>query len=355
MKKKIYLSLVAISTLTVVVTALIISIFFFDFLKGGLHPRDIKYILLSIGPIIVSIIIFIVLSLSVVSSMIIDNIMKPVENVTNSLENILEDKSELNIQYDELKPFIVNLNKFREEINYYILKLEENDKFRRDFTANISHELKTPLTSINGYAELIASGIPSKEDDVKFGTIIKEEGDRLLSIIDSIIVLSNLEEVGLDLELQRIDINKITVDIVNRLTPILEEKNIQIVFYPDVKPIYINGNTRMIYDLIFNLINNGIKYNKEDGKIYIDIVEDDEFIIFKIRDTGIGIPEEDLGRIFERFYIGDKSRSSKVKSTGLGLSIVKHIVDLHMGSISVKSELNIGTEFTVKLKKAPTL
>ncbi len=234
-----------------------------------------------------------------------------------------------------------------------ILLVDYTEKYklemaRREFSSNVSHELKTPLTIINGYAEMIETGMAKQEDIKRFSRIIREEGTRLLFLIDSIMRLSKIEEKQVK-EYSPIDIYSIAKDIVKRLSIVALDKNIDVSIYGN-KTI-INANQTMIEELLYNLIDNGIKYTKPLGKVNVDIKKDKEHCYIKVSDTGIGIPKEDQDRIFERFYTVDKSRSRKTKSTGLGLSIVKHIVGYHNGRIELESEENRGTEITVILPR----
>ncbi|MDR7869801.1 MAG: ATP-binding protein [Tissierellaceae bacterium] len=219
------------------------------------------------------------------------------------------------------------------------------DIMRREFSANVSHELKTPLTSINGYAEMIKNGMAKGDDITKFASIIKREGERLLSLIDDIIKLSKIEDNSDDNNLEPVNLYTLGKDVVNSLELLAKEKDIQL----ELKgiSIFMKGNKGMLQDLLYNLLENSIKYTNPGGLVQLTICEDSKKTIIKIKDTGIGIPVEHQDRIFERFYIVDKSRSKKIGSTGLGLSIVKHIVEFHKGKISLESEVGKGTEITI--------
>jgi two-component system, OmpR family, phosphate regulon sensor histidine kinase PhoR len=227
-------------------------------------------------------------------------------------------------------------------------KKHKLDLMRREFSANVSHELKTPLTSINGYAEMIENGMAKDEDIKKFAFTIKTEGERLLNIIDSIIKLSKIEEEEYSKDFKIIDIYNIGKSTMGNLSFIAKEKNIELNLYG--KPTFINGNKSMVEEMIYNLLDNGIKYTSSGGSVDLDITSQDGWAIIKVRDTGIGIPDSHQNRIFERFYTVDKSRSKKTRSIGLGLSIVKHIVEHHNGKIKLVSEINKGTEITIKIK-----
>lgn len=218
---------------------------------------------------------------------------------------------------------------------------------RREFSANVTHELKSPLTSINGYAELIATGIAKEEDVKKFAQIIFDEGNRLLEIIDDILRISKLDEKGFELEKSFVDV-KVEMDtIVDKYRQVSNEKNIHIINRLSSYSVYTVKS--LFVDLLSNIYENAIKYNKENGTIEISSILMEKHLRIFIKDTGIGIGGHDLERVFERFYVADKSRDRKVKSTGLGLSIVKHIADLLGYKIDLESSLGKGSTFIIDI------
>lgn len=237
------------------------------------------------------------------------------------------------------------------EIVSYIIIVIDNSKnkkaeiMRREFTANVSHELKSPLTSINGYAELIATGLAKNNDIKEFGKIINEEGNRLLNIIDDILKLSKLDEENLAEGRTSVNIKNVVDKSISRFKRISDKKNIEI--ENNMDDLYIKTHESLFTDLISNIYENAIKYNKVNGKISINYEKNDRGIKLFIEDRGIGIKKEDLSRIFERFYVVDKQRTRTLKSTGLGLSIVKHICDYLNYNIEVESEYGFGTKFTI--------
>ena len=223
----------------------------------------------------------------------------------------------------------------------------QSEQIRRDFSANVSHELKTPLTTIKGFGELLENGIFTKEEDVKkYGGMIYRESERLLYLINDIIRLSQIEEQEHVLN-DKIDLLKTAHDV----EEILRHKadNREVTMTIEGEPVQIYGNQSYITELFLNLMDNAIKYNHEGGSLKVTVgVEDGKaFAVFS--DTGIGISDEHQSRIFERFYRVDKSRSKQTGGTGLGLSIVKHIVAYHSGEIQLESEPEKGTTITVKL------
>lgn len=349
MEKKIYFNLAMVATITAILTSGIIAFLFYDIYstetKGYI---DFSSRILSILPVTVGILVFILISLYIVAHILTNNIIKPISAAIQNIENILSGKEIEYVEiYDELKPFLQTIQIQKIEIENYISQLKEAEKARRNFTANISHELKTPLTSINGFAEILATGTVSKEDTIKFATIIHKEGTRLLSLIDSIIHLSHIEDEMENTTMELICMSDIVNDVIYPLKIRAENKNLTLNL--TVEDISIKANKRMIKDLLYNLVDNAIKYNKPNGKIDIFIGEINNSCVIQVKDTGIGIPEEEQDKIFERFYMVDKSRSKKIGGSGLGLSIVKHIVKYHKGQIFLNSKLNEGTEIKVIL------
>ena len=251
-------------------------------------------------------------------------------------------------------PEMLEKNKLPEEMGIYseIIPLAEEIKtvrssqeiMRQEFTANVSHELKTPLTSISGYAELIETGMAQGEDCRKFAGNIRTETARLQTLIGDILRLSELDTVASVSLDDVVDIAAAAKECKERLIGQAGKKGIRITIHGTSKPV--KGNHTELTEMIYNLIDNAIKYNRENGNIDITI-EDNRFII---ADTGIGMPKESIPRIFERFYRVDKSRSRAKGGTGLGLSIVKHIADRHGAQIDIESTVGVGTTITVNFR-----
>ncbi len=230
---------------------------------------------------------------------------------------------------------------------------EKRDSLRREFTSNVSHELKTPLTSISGIAEIIMNGIVKPEDISGFAKNIYEEAGRLIGLVNDILFLSKLDEEIATYEKEEIHLLHLAKQVKERLRIPSKEKNIAIHIVGD--DVMMLGISSMIEELLYNLCDNGIKYNKDNGRIAITIQEymdlDTSKVAITVEDTGIGIPAEEQERIFERFYRVDKSHSKRIGGTGLGLSIVKHIVLFHKGEISMESTIGEGTAITVVFPK----
>ena len=219
------------------------------------------------------------------------------------------------------------------------------EKLRSEFTTNVSHELKTPLTSISGFAEMMMAGGMPEETVLDFSKSIYDEAQRLISLVGDIIKISELDERSVKFEEEVIDLCKLSETVAERLKAVADKRNITInVIGGSIK---ISGVGKILDEMIYNLMDNAIKYNKEGGMVDVIVTKADECVKLIVRDTGIGIPQADRPRVFERFYCVDKSRSKTVGGTGLGLSIVKHAASYHNAQITLDSVVGIGTTVTV--------
>ena len=212
---------------------------------------------------------------------------------------------------------------------------------RKEFSANVSHELKTPLTSISGYAEIMKSGIVKPEDMPRFSEKIYNEARRLITLVEDIIKLSHLDEGKVELERQDVDLYELTREIISRLAPQASAKKVHMELTGE--SVIYNGVRQILDEMVYNICENAIKYNKEGGEIRVWVGNTLNGKKIIVTDTGIGIPKNQQERIFERFYRVDKSHSKEIGGTGLGLSIVKHGAILHNAKIHVDSELGKGT------------
>ncbi len=226
-----------------------------------------------------------------------------------------------------------------------ITEREERENLRREFTANVSHELKTPLTSISGFAEIIQNGIVKPEDIPRFAGNIYMESQRLISLVDDILNLSRLDENGVQLQREDFDLSALCRDVASRLKP-AAKKNGVIITTMGEKAV-INGVKSIVDEMVFNLMDNAVKYNKHNGRVTVNVENLPEGVTLTVTDTGIGIPQADVDRVFERFYRVDKSHSKEIGGTGLGLSIVKHGAAFHNAKVSLQSTEGQGT--TVRL------
>lgn len=225
-----------------------------------------------------------------------------------------------------------------------VTEREASEQMRREFSANVSHELKTPLTSIMGCSEIMKAGIAKPEDMPRFLGQINSEAKRLLALIDDIIRLSSLDE-GNGIEMSDVDLYKVSGDVLNELE--MKAKQSEITLELSGNSQTIEGNERLIHEMIFNLCDNSIRYNKKGGEVKITVGKSGNEKFISVDDNGIGIPKEEQDRVFERFYRVDKSHSKETGGTGLGLSIVKHTVLIHNGKITMNSEVSKGTKITV--------
>lgn len=230
-----------------------------------------------------------------------------------------------------------------------VTEKERAEQMRREFTANVSHELKTPLQTISGYAELLANGMVADKDKTAFSEKIYAEAQRMIRLIEDIIKLSNLDEGAVELTRETVDLYVTAENTVRSLLPAAKKANVTLSLNGENAEIY--GIPQLLTAVVYNLCDNAIKYNKDGGTVFLSVKNNAENIVLSVRDTGIGIPKEQQERIFERFYRVDKSHSKEVGGTGLGLSIVKHAAKLHDAKITLESEVGKGTGITVIFPK----
>ncbi len=230
-----------------------------------------------------------------------------------------------------------------------ITEKEKAEKMRREFTANASHELKTPLQSISGYAELLKNGMVREEDTNRFYENIYSESQRMIALVEDIIALSRLDEEAIENKREEVDLLELAKETVRILTPSAKQKNVSLFVSGD--PAVIVGIPELLNSTIYNLTDNAIKYNRESGSVSVRVETGADKILLSVSDTGIGIPEEERERIFERFYRVDKSHSKSMGGTGLGLSIVKHAAKIHNASIELTSVIDGGTTVTIIFPK----
>ena len=295
------------------------------------------YILfINLWPLYIVAIVLIICSI-LLGFLLSKKIVDPINNI--NLEHPLE-----NNKYKEIEPLLIRIETQKNELMKENEEVLNASKVRQEFTSNVSHELKTPLHVISGYAELIKEGIVKDSDVKEFGEKIYSEASRMSKLVEDIMKISKLES-DKTIEKTQLNLKNIVVAIVDSLMIEADKKNVK--FKLSLNDCLINGNYDSIYSLIFNLVDNAIKYNKTNGKITIKLQEVSNNVILSVKDTGIGIPKEDLDRIFERFYRVDKSRSKDSGGTGLGLAIVKHSLIVNNATIKVESELKKGSTFTV--------
>ena len=231
-----------------------------------------------------------------------------------------------------------------------ITEKEKAEQMRREFTANVSHELKTPLHTISGYAELLANGMVEEKDTAEFSQKIYAEAQRMIRLVEDIIRLSNLDEGATELAREEADLLKIAEKAVESLAPAAEKENVSVEFSGEKAGL--SGIPQLLSAIVYNLTDNAIKYNHSGGKVFVSVTNVPDGVLLSVKDTGIGIPKDQQERVFERFYRVDKSHSKEVGGTGLGLSIVKHSAKLHGAKITLDSEPGKGTEIAVLFPKS---
>lgn len=284
-------------------------------------------------PVVVVIVLILLGLCAVMSRFLTQRLLAPISQLAENL-----DRTDEITAYEELQPFLNMIQAQHEDIM-------KNALIRQEFTANVSHELKTPLTSISGYAELIETGMASDEDVRRFAAGIHKNAKRLLTLINDIIRLSELD--GSEEETPRESVNlylaaRTCVDMLQ-----LSAEKHHVTLQLAGKPCFVNGDRQMVDELLYNLCDNAIRYNNENGSVLVQTKRGEKGTELLVKDTGIGIPKEAQERVFERFYRVDKSRSKSTGGTGLGLAIVKHIIAKMGAEIRVRSEVGEGTEITV--------
>lgn len=268
-----------------------------------------------------------------ISHYLTKKLVEPIEKLATNI--MLVDENNV---YEEIRPFV---NTIKEQH----INIINNAQLRQEFTANVSHELKTPLTAISGYAELIGNGMTGKEDTIRFSNEIHSNANRLLSLINDIIKLSELDEADHQMEMEKIDLYKLAENCVQMMQVTAEKQGIKLTLQGE--STMIMANKGLMDEVFYNLCSNAIRYNKPGGSVTVTVGTKDERPFLSVADTGIGIPKECQERVFERFYRVDKSRSKSTGGTGLGLAIVKHIVAQHNAALCLDSELGKGTTIEI--------
>lgn len=268
-----------------------------------------------------------------ISHYLTKKLVEPIEKLATNI--MLVDENNV---YEEIRPFV---NTIKEQH----INIINNAQLRQEFTANVSHELKTPLTAISGYAELIGNGMTGKEDTIRFSNEIHSNANRLLSLINDIIKLSELDEADHQMEMEKIDLYKLAENCVQMMQVTAEKQGIRLTLQGE--SAMTMANKGLMDEVFYNLCSNAIRYNKPGGSVTVTVGTKDERPFLSVADTGIGIPKECQERVFERFYRVDKSRSKSTGGTGLGLAIVKHIVAQHNAALHLDSELDKGTTIEI--------
>lgn len=302
-------------------------------LRVATQARSIWSVFLTAAPMIVAILALIIVVCVLLAHLLTRQLLQPIEFMAENMEDTTKTPA-----YKELVPFVNTIRAQHENILMAA-------KVRQDFTANVSHELKTPLTAISGYAELIENHMVDPEQEARFAQEIQQNANRLLSLINDIIRLSELDNSENLIHYEQVDLDAVAQECVSNLTVNAGKRGVQL-FY-EGEPCELRADRGMLSELVDNLTANAIRYNNEGGEVHVKVLHENMQPVLIVSDNGIGIPKDQQERIFERFYRVDKSRSKQTGGTGLGLAIVKHIVELHDAQITVDSEPGKGTTMKV--------
>lgn len=289
-----------------------------------------QILLLLVAELILAVIICII-----VARMLARRLVEPIEQLAKNM-----DDDEITATYGEIKPFV-------DKIHSQHKALKKSANMRQDFTANVSHELKTPLASISGYAELIETGMAEEEDVRRFAGEIHKSSIRLLSLINDIIELSELDVMDGEMSTISVSLTEEAENCVEMLQMNAKKHGVDISIHKSGEQGIIEANRDMIQEIIYNLCDNAIRYNHDGGHVVVSVFRRKDKIVLQVQDDGIGIPEKEQERIFERFYRVDKARSKKTGGTGLGLAIVKHIAEQHNAEIEIESIVGKGTNISI--------
>jgi two-component system phosphate regulon sensor histidine kinase PhoR len=312
-----------------------------------------QYLGLLIPAIILSIGITLAVSLFL-ANRFARSVTRPLNDIAEGILKLQEENPEFlfnKYEYEEMNVIANTIMQMSKTVKNSMSRIEFERMIRQEFFSNVSHELKTPLTSVRGYLELLENGLVT-DDNLKrdFLSRIRKETINMTNLINDILMISRLETKEAEVVLSEVRISPLVREVCTSLEPLATEYQVKV--HMNCRPLIINANTQQLRELFGNLITNAIKYNKPGGVVDVTVTSEGKEILIIVEDTGVGIPEDAKQRIFERFYRVDKGRSKKVGGTGLGLSIVKHIVNYYNGSIEVESKLMEGSKFTVRLPKS---
>ena len=282
------------------------------------------------------------------------SVTKPILEISHKLEGIYDEKIDFNFphyQYDELNIIARTTTDMSKSVQDYIRKLEKEKTIRQEFFSNASHELKTPLTAIRGYAELLQSGMASDTQMQKeFFFFFYSEVEEMRNLINDILMISRLETKELMPTKEMLCVKSVAEEVKKTLKPLADENNVSLEIHCCDEFVYMDRSH--LQGILSNLMGNAVKYNRPGGFVQTDITMNSTSLSIRVEDSGIGIAKEDQKRIFERFYRVDKGRSKRVAGTGLGLSIVKHVTEFYGGCVSVESQSGVGSTFLVQLPAA---
>ena len=303
-------------------------------LRVSTQARSITSVFMTVMPVILIITAIVFALCILIGHLLTLQLIRPI----NTMAEHLDDRMAVPA-YRELEPFADKIRSQHE-------KILEAAKSRQDFTANISHELKTPLTAISGYAELIENRMIEGEQEIHIAQQIRHNADRLLSLINDIIRLSELDHREMPRKFEQVNLYKLAEDTCKALRVNAQQRNITLTCIGT--DTMQNGDRELLKELLENLIQNAVRYNRDGGWVRVRVSSENQHAVLMVTDNGIGIPREQQERVFERFYRVDKSRSRETGGTGLGLAIVKHIAEIHDASVSLDSEVGRGTEVSIR-------
>lgn len=293
----------------------------------------LRYIVITVSPMLLVFVLVLLISGTLA--------FRVAKQIVHPINAINLDHPDANI-YPELSPLISRIQEQKQTIQE---EMEQREQMRREFSANVSHELKTPLASICGFAELMAQGVVPKERVREFSGDIYRESQRMITLVNDIIKLSRLDENGIQAEWEKINLYDLAADTLDSLRPVADKRNIALKLtgsYAVVKGVW-----QLLNEMLYNLCDNAIKYNLPGGSVTVEVSAAETEAKISVEDTGIGIPKEHQKRVFERFYRVDKSHSKEIGGTGLGLSIVKHGAQFHGAGVELESEPGKGTKVTL--------
>ena len=306
-------------------------------LRGAKEADRIWEFLFTVLPLLLALLVVMLFLSIMMARLLARQMIQPVEQLALHLDS---DNTPIHT-YVELQPFLDKIHKQHQE-------LRKSARLRQEFTANVSHELKTPLASISGYAELIETGIAGEKDTQHFASEIHKNANRLLALINDIIHLSKLDVMTELPQMKPLNLTAVADNTVEMLQLQAEKHHVELMMDRRDGQISIRGNQSMIEEVLYNLCDNAIRYNRPGGHVWVSVYSENYESVVEVKDDGIGIPEEDQGRIFERFYRVDKGRSKETGGTGLGLAIVKHIVEQHHAELILDSALGRGTKIQIR-------
>ena len=294
---------------------------------------------------------FIILAALVLSYILASRLAKTIVEPINEIDLDHPEKYYDEEKYKEIEPLLRHMSVQQVQLKRDREEIEKAAMIRQEFSANVSHELKTPLQAISGYAELLENGLVREEDIRPFAAKIHHESIRMTKLIEDIIDLTKLDNGKTEMKWEDCDFRRIAEHAVETLEHAASSMDIDLILRGEKAPM--TAIPQLLYSIAYNLIDNAIKYNHHGGRVKVSVIQNDLNTVLIVKDSGIGITEDDQERIFERFYRVDKSRSRDIGGTGLGLSIVKHAVMTHNGKIELNSTAGEGTEFIVTIPNTP--